>query len=45
MVAIFGKLMSHLCLAALGFFDVKWTIDPQGQLPAGVEPGTCIHLL
>ncbi len=39
-IAVIGKFMSHLCLASLGFFNVKWTIDPAGQLPPGVEPGT-----
>ena len=32
--------MCHVCLATLGFFDIKWTIDPVGQLPPGVEPGS-----
>ena len=45
MIAVVGKFMCHLCLASLGFIDIKWTIDPVGQLPAGVEPGMSLHVL
>lgn len=38
-IAIIGRFLCRVCLFSLGFTSVEWTIDEQGQLPEGVEPG------
>ena len=38
-IAIIGRFLCWVCLFGLGFTSVEWSIDQQGQLPEGIEPG------
>ena len=42
-IAIIGRFLCRVCLFGLGFTSVEWSIDEQGQLPEGVEPGASPH--